>query len=71
LHLVQDSNQWRAVVNSVMNLRVYKRREISWLAEWLLASQEGLCSVEYVLGYEPVKIFCVHGSETLGSIKGG
>jgi hypothetical protein len=29
LHLVQDSNQWRAVVNSVMNLRVYKRREIS------------------------------------------
>jgi len=26
--------------------RLHKRQGISWLSEWLLASQEGLCSME-------------------------
>jgi hypothetical protein len=35
MHLAQDRDQWRAVVNTV-----------SWLGEWLLASQEGLRCME-------------------------
>jgi hypothetical protein len=31
IHLGQHRNQWRAVVNTVMNFRLYKRREISGL----------------------------------------
>jgi len=41
MHLIQRTDEWRVVVNIVMNLRVpYKRRWVSWAAEWLLASQE-------------------------------
>jgi hypothetical protein len=40
------TNQWRARANTVRKLRFHKRRRISWLAEWLLASQEGLCPVD-------------------------
>ena len=40
--MAQDTERWRALVNSVKNLRV---RGISRVAEELLASQEGLCFV--------------------------
>jgi hypothetical protein len=46
MHVAQDRDQCRAVVNTVMNLRV------PWMAgnilatDWLLTSQEGLCSVQ-------------------------
>jgi hypothetical protein len=39
IHLTQDRDRWRALVNTVMNLQ-----ELSVL----LASQEGLCSMELV-----------------------
>ena len=42
------TDTWQALVNTVMNLRFHKMREISWLAEDLLASQEGLCSLKLV-----------------------
>jgi hypothetical protein len=29
IHLAQDTNQWRALVNTVMDFRVHKRQEIS------------------------------------------
>jgi hypothetical protein len=32
-----------------MNIRFHKRREISWQAEQLVASQEGLWSIELVM----------------------
>jgi hypothetical protein len=46
IDLAQESDRWRALLNAVMNLRVDKMRDISWLAENRLASQEGLCSME-------------------------
>jgi hypothetical protein len=42
-------DRWRAVVNTVMNLQVIKRLGISWLAEQLSSSQEGLCFIESVM----------------------
>jgi len=37
--------QWQAIVNMVMNFWVPWKVEISWLAELLSASQEGLYSI--------------------------
>ena len=44
IDLAQDRDRWQALVKAVMNSRV-----ICWLAEDLLASQEGLWSVELVI----------------------
>jgi hypothetical protein len=41
-------------VNTVMNLRFRKWLGISWLAERLVVSQEGLCSMELV-SYEVIR----------------
>ena len=43
IDLAKERDRWRALVYAVMNLRA-----ISSLAENRLASQEGLCSVQYV-----------------------
>jgi hypothetical protein len=43
-----DGDRRRAVMNAVMNLRFHKMWGICWLAEDLLASQDGLCSMEIV-----------------------
>jgi hypothetical protein len=44
--LAQDRNRQMALVNTVMNFRVHKMLWYSWLAERLLASQEGLSYLE-------------------------
>jgi hypothetical protein len=46
INLAQNVDQWRAVVNTMMMLRVVLKVEFSWLSERLLVFQEGLCSVE-------------------------
>jgi len=38
MHMAQDKEQWRALVNTEMKLRFYKRRVISWSVEQLLAA---------------------------------
>jgi len=46
--MIQNRDRWRALVNSVKIFQFHKLREISWLAEDHLASQEGLYSVKLV-----------------------
>ena len=46
INMVQVRDKWRAVVNAVMAFRFDKIGGISWLAEKLIASNGGLCSVE-------------------------
>jgi hypothetical protein len=43
--LAQDRDQWRTLVNTVMNLRVHKMLGSSRVAAQLAASQEGLSSM--------------------------
>jgi hypothetical protein len=45
MQLVQNRDQWWVLGNTVMSLHVLWKTGIL-LAEWLLASQEGLCSLE-------------------------
>jgi hypothetical protein len=45
----QDWNQWHELVNMAINRRP-KRRGNFWLCERLLASYEGLCSMELING---------------------
>ena len=47
--LAEDRDRWQAPLNAEMNLWVDKMRGISWLAEDLLASQEGICSTDLVI----------------------
>jgi len=45
MYLSQDQNQWRALINTVMNLQVPQKTEnflTSWLTDWLTDSQEGI-----------------------------
>jgi hypothetical protein len=45
IHLTQDANQWRDVVNTVTNVRVPHNLKLSNFAEQPVASQKGLCSM--------------------------
>jgi hypothetical protein len=47
--LAHDGDHWRAVVNTVMNLRVPQNVGKFLSAERLAASQEGLSSTEYLV----------------------
>jgi hypothetical protein len=54
IHLAQGRDKWWSVVNKVTNLRVAIILGISLIAEWLLASQEGLCSMELIISKQVI-----------------
>jgi hypothetical protein len=58
---------WKwAVLNTVMNLRFHKKRRFPFLAEFLLTSQGGLCSIELVNNIwwkvQIIKLFIIYFS---------
>lgn len=44
-HQAQGKDQWQDPVNMAMNSAFHKRQEISYLAKYLLVSQNGQCSM--------------------------
>jgi hypothetical protein len=48
IHLVQDRDQWRDIVNTAVTSRLHKMLGISRLAKKLLTSYQGLGSTESV-----------------------
>jgi hypothetical protein len=66
IHLAQDTDQWRGCCDTVMYLRVPLGGVISWLAEWLSSSQEGLCYMELLsYGYAEQPLLSVRLSSSL------
>jgi hypothetical protein len=67
IHLAQDKAQWRALVNTVLYLRVSKHSENFLINEQLLASLEGLSSME-VVPYvrQDILLFSTASRPTLG-----
>jgi hypothetical protein len=47
MRLVQDRDQWRDLVNTIMNF--HKSQGICWIVESLLDSRERLCSIKSVI----------------------
>jgi hypothetical protein len=43
-HLIQNRDQWRAVMNMLTSIGLHKRPIISWEAEQLIVFQEGIFS---------------------------
>ena len=48
-HGLSWADSWWLDVNAVMKFRAHKKSGISWIAEDLVASEEGLCSMELVV----------------------
>jgi hypothetical protein len=48
IDVAKDRDQWRALLNTVMNLWVSSKLGSSWVAAQLPASQEGLSSKKLV-----------------------
>jgi hypothetical protein len=48
IHLVQNRDQWRALLKTVMEYGLQKMQGIFRIVEQLLASQERLCSMKCV-----------------------
>jgi hypothetical protein len=49
INVTQDRDRWQALVKIEMKLQFQKMQGISWLADDLFASEEGLWSMEFVI----------------------
>jgi hypothetical protein len=64
IHLAPDRDQWWTLMNAVRTFDFRKRREISWLAEWLSASEKELRPLQLDRLYAPWTDFLLCPADT-------
>jgi hypothetical protein len=59
IYLLEDRDQCRILVNTVMSIRLHKRLGVTWLSGQVLVFPKGLCPIELVKGTKDFPLYNV------------